>query len=300
MIMNAPLSSAAIYPLSRAVLYGRNCTHLQETDLISENGASIGLSRGGAAKTYDHVDPNEDYAFFALGDGGILLAVADGHRGFEGADTAIFNLEEYHAARWTEPEPISAESWPGLALNCFVNVNSAIFCHPARATKGLFRTTLALALIRPAEGLLHYASVGDSHVYRVAPSDTADLVWEKSASGAVYYLGGAKETHASMEAHCIIGSEPLADTSGVVAATDGISERGIGLTQVEATLSRIVSQARHGNPRNGNQSCANLSEPEGDPALCATRNILGETLEAQRKNKAGDNLALALGLIPGA
>jgi hypothetical protein len=293
------MSSAAIYPLSRAVLYGRNCTHLQEIDLISESGASIGLSRGGAAKTYDYVDPNEDCAFFALGDGGILLAVADGHRGFDGSDTAILNLEEYHAARWTQASPIPAESWPALALNCFVNVNSAIFCQPARATKGLFRTTLALALIRPAEGLLHFASVGDSHVYRVAASGTADLVWEKSASGAIYYLGGAKETHASMAAHCIIGSEPLADSLGVVAATDGISERGIGLRQVEATLSSIVSKVRN-ESRNENQSFAKLSGPEGDPALRATREILEATLEAQRKNKAGDNIALALGLIPGA
>lgn len=299
MMLNAPTSAAAIHPPSRAALYGRNCTQLQETDLISESGASIGLSRGGAAKTYDHVDPNEDCAFFALGDGGMLLAVADGHRGFDAADTAIFNLEEYHAARWTQAAPITAESWPALALNCLVNLNSAIFCHSARATKGLFRTTFSVALIRPAEGLLHYASMGDSHIYRVAPSGTADLVWEKSANGATYYLGGAKETHASIAAHCIIGSEALADTVGVIAATDGISERGIGLSQVEATVSKIVLQARN-QSLHADPSFSNRSGPDGDPALCATREILRETLEAHAKNKAGDNIALALGLIPGA
>ncbi len=292
--MNSPISSTAIYPLSSAVLHGHGCTRLEETDLISENGACIGLSRGGAAKTYDHVDANEDGALFALGDGGTLLVVADGHRGHEGAEAAIFNVEEYFAARWTQAASLTAEQWAAQAVNCFVNVNSAIFCHAARAQKGLFRTTLSLALIRPAEGLLHYASIGDSHIYRVAASGTADLVWEKSVNGATYYLGGSKEDHASMARHCIIGSEPLADTWSVVAATDGISERGIGMKEVEPTLSRIASRVRNEAP-----GVTSLPGRGGDPALRATRDILEETLQAHRQNKAGDNIAIALGLLPG-
>jgi hypothetical protein len=263
--------------------------------LISENGASIGLSRGGAAKTYDYVDPNEYTALFASGEGGLCLAVADGHRGFDGAEAAIFNVEEYHAATWTQSASISAKQWRALALNCFVHVNAAIFCHEARAQKELFRTTLALAVIRPEDGLLHFASMGDSHVYRITRESCADLVWEKSATGAVYYLGGAKETHASIAEHCVIGSLPLADTLGVVAATDGISECGIGLSQVEATLSSVICRIQEES-----RSVSPSSEREGDPALRATREIFKETMEAHDQNKAGDNLALALGFVPNA
>jgi hypothetical protein len=55
------------------------------------------------------------------------------------------------------------------------------------------------------------------------------------------------------------------------------------------------NQSLHADP-----SSLSGSGPHGDPALCATREILRETMEAHAKNKAGDNIALALGLIPGA
>ncbi|MDX1648907.1 MAG: hypothetical protein R3263_03550, partial [Myxococcota bacterium] len=66
-----------------AILRGRDHHHLGAVDVVSEGPAAAAISMGGAPKSYAHTDPNEDAAAFALGASGRLVAVADGHRGFE-------------------------------------------------------------------------------------------------------------------------------------------------------------------------------------------------------------------------
>jgi len=54
---------------------------------------ALALSRGRFPKPYAHVDPNEDAVLAACGSGGWLLAVADGHFGFDAARAALGAVE---------------------------------------------------------------------------------------------------------------------------------------------------------------------------------------------------------------
>ncbi len=282
----------AITPSFSAVLHGRECEVFGVIDAVSEGDAAIALSRGGAKKPYSHVDPNEDSALFAYGEGGILLAVADGHHGREAAETAIFNLLEYHAARWTQAPSIPDADWPELAVETLVHLNAAILTHRDRGEKGLFRTTLALALLRPAEDAIHFLSIGDSHLFHVTEKGASDLAWARSCEGGLYFLGDCAETHESLTKKLVVGTQRLKGTLAVVAATDGISEHGIGLKHPELFVAQAVARAH---------PAASNDDPErrGAGVLELTREIAEATLTAHRRHKAGDNLALAVSLLTG-
>ncbi len=279
-----------IAPSSSAVLYGRECEVFGVIDAVSEGDAAIALSRGGAIKPYSHVDPNEDSALFACGEEGILLAVADGHRGREAAEAAIFNLLEYHAARWTQAPPIADAAWPALAVEALVHLNAAILTHRDRGEKGLFRTTLALALLRPAQDAIHFLSIGDSHLFHVTEKGTTDLAWARSSDGERYYLGDCAETHESLAKKLVVGTQRMKGTLAIVAATDGISERGIGLDRPDIFVAQSVARAH---------AAASNESPErsGASVLALTREIAEATLTTHRQHKAGDNLALAVSLL---
>ena len=95
-----------------ALLRGRDHTRLGITAAVAEGRAAIALSRGGAPKSYRHRDPNEDAALFAEGEGGILLAVADGHGGCDAAETAVERLLARFAPAWTDAAaPGLREGW---------------------------------------------------------------------------------------------------------------------------------------------------------------------------------------------
>ena len=79
---------------------------IAEIATIAEGRCAIAISRGGARKTYRHKHLNEDVAAFITGDGGSLVAVADGHSGCEASETAVTTLAERHAPRWTAQPPM--------------------------------------------------------------------------------------------------------------------------------------------------------------------------------------------------
>ena len=85
-----------------ALLRGRDHIQLGVTAAVAEGRAAIAISRGGAAKVYRYRDPNEDTALFARGEGGILLAVADGHGGCDAAEMALGKLLASFAPGWTD------------------------------------------------------------------------------------------------------------------------------------------------------------------------------------------------------
>ena len=91
-----------------ALLRGRDHTRLGITAAVAEGRAAIALSRGGAPKSYRYRDPNEDAALFVEGEGGILLAVADGHGGCDAAETAVEKLLARFAPAWTAPRRTGA------------------------------------------------------------------------------------------------------------------------------------------------------------------------------------------------
>jgi hypothetical protein len=55
---------------------------------------AIGISRGRFPKAYAHIDPNEDAVSAATDDTTTVLAVADGHNGFDAARTAILAIAD--------------------------------------------------------------------------------------------------------------------------------------------------------------------------------------------------------------
>ncbi len=77
-----------------ALLRGRDHTRLGAIEVVAEGVLAIALSVGGFRKSYRHTDPNEDAAAFACGEGGLVVAVADGHGGAVASEAALERLLE--------------------------------------------------------------------------------------------------------------------------------------------------------------------------------------------------------------
>ena len=73
----------------KAKLHGEASDALGAVSAIAQGSVAITLSKGGARKTYEHTDPNEDGAAFAIGPAGVLVAVVDCHSGRDAARIAI-------------------------------------------------------------------------------------------------------------------------------------------------------------------------------------------------------------------
>ena len=87
------------------ILIGRDHQVIGDLAVIGEGPAAIALSRGGASKTYEHTEPNEDAVLFAFSDGfprggGALIAVADGHHGSSGSQAALEHLRQVVGPSW--------------------------------------------------------------------------------------------------------------------------------------------------------------------------------------------------------
>lgn len=247
-------------------------------DAVSEGPAAIAISRGGHAKSYAHLDPNEDAAGFALGPGGWLAAVADGHRGFEAAEAALDHLLEHPAPQWTAPGGVSRASWPRHALAALCDANAQVRRERRDPERGA-RTTLALALLLPEEDALCWASIGDSHCFRVGPEGARDLAEGGPAASRPSFLGHEEESPESLAEKCRIGSEALDATHAVVLATDGLSERGVGLRDPAKAVAEEAQRAA-------------AAAPDLRPLELA-RGLAQAAVAAQRRRRSGDNVAVA-------
>ena len=262
-----------------ALLRGRDHTRLGLTAAVAEGRAAIALSRGGAAKSYRYRDPNEDAALFALGDGGILLAVADGHGGCDAAETAVEKLLASFAPGWTSLDASALrEDWRKQALAALGELNAAILERVALGGSPSARTTLALALLRPGDDLLAFASLGDSHVFQVLGGGAFELGRERE--GRTCYLGFASETAESLEGKHVAGVQALSGTRAVVLVTDGLSERGIGVAAPELAVAECADAASRG-------------KPELQP-LAVARGLVERALAEHRRHRSGDNVAAAV------
>ena len=245
-------------------------------DTVAEDAAAIAISAGGATKTYAHTDPNEDCAMFALGKGGWLAAVADGHRGFEASEVALEHLGTHPAPQWTEIGGVTPDSWSrhALAVLCDATAHSLT----ERGTEpGASRTTLALALVSPETGALLYASIGDSHIFEVREEGARDLA--RSLQGT-FFLGHGDETVETLAPRCAIGCVPLAGLRAVVLATDGLSEQQIGVRNPARAVSEAIAQ--------GAAAAPGLRPRE------AARTLVDTAMAAQRGHRSGDNIATAI------
>lgn len=266
--------------MKTAVLRGGDHPTLGAVAAVGEGPVAVALSRGGAAKRYAHTDPNEDAVAFAEGPAGILLAVADGHGGCRGSELAVEHLVARCAGAWTGAA--RPDDWDAAARTALFEAGAAIRAGLPRdgSPPPRWRTTLALALLRPAEDWLGWASVGDSHAFLVEDADATDLAI--SDLGRVPFLGHPKETPETLATKCVIGSRALAGARAVALVTDGLSERGIGVAAPSAAVASAARRARaEGLPRDR-------------AALETALGIVERALEAQRRQRAGDNVGVAI------
>ncbi|TMA31224.1 MAG: hypothetical protein E6J87_16285 [Deltaproteobacteria bacterium] len=256
-------------------LRGRDHTLLGTAAALAEGRVAIALSRGGAAKTYDHRDANEDACAFAWSETAWLVAVADGHWGCGGAELALDRLVERHAPRWISPSPIAlADRWFLEAPDVVIDLNRALLAAGGdQHTIG--RTTLAVALVRPRDGWWASLLIGDSHLFFAR-----DAVAREScpATDAVAFVGDPRLDRAGAERSVRCALEQQLPEA-IVLATDGLSEAGIGVADPVRAVAQSVAVARG--------LAADLRP------LAAARGLLERALEAQRANAAGDNVATA-------
>jgi serine/threonine protein phosphatase PrpC len=261
------------------VLRGREHTKLGAVSLLAEGRCAIALSRGGFAKRYRHRGANEDAAGFALGPAGALLAVADGHEGHEAAELAVARLLDRFGSAWTGPSPV-ASRWKESAGEAMARIHAEIVERGVLGGNPEARTTLALALARPGEDLLAFASLGDSHVFAAGAAGALDLA---ASEGTPVYLGSPSLEPGELAARAAIDARALAGARAVALATDGLSERGIGLAAPELAVVEALDRAAR-------------SRPELRP-LEAARCVVECALAAHRRNRSGDNVAAAVLLL---
>jgi serine/threonine protein phosphatase PrpC len=264
------------------LLHGREHTKLGAIAALAEGSCAIALSRGGFAKGYAHRDPNEDSAAYAFGPDGALLAVADGHGGHEAAAQALDTLLSRFAEAWTDAAPLGP-TWPARAGEALEQLHGEIVATGTRGGNPEARTTLALALARPGEDLLLFASVGDSHVFVARAAEAVDLAQRRDARPA--YLGSPSLAPAELVAMALIGSVPLSGTRALALATDGLSEQGIGVAAPRTAVLEVLARvARTG--------------PDLQP-LEVARGLVECALAAHRVQRSGDNVATAVLRVAG-
>jgi serine/threonine protein phosphatase PrpC len=258
------------------LLRGRDHGAIGVYGAIAETNVAIAISRGGFAKQYAFVDPNEDAVAFAFGARATLIAVADGHSGFEAAEVALEHLLEHPAPHWTETAgpPETAEAWRRHALAALAD--AAVQIGSERRAGSRSRTTLTLALAVPSTAQCYYAAVGDSHLFAAYAGEAREVA---PADKAGAFLGDPAVTEKLGE-HARLGTFSLAGVRALVLASDGLSEEGIGVADPAAAIHAArVASARE--------------LPDVRP-LALARAICEAACASHRAQHSGDNIACAV------
>lgn len=265
--------------MKTAQLNGRDHTRFGAVSAVAETRAAIAISRGGAAKPYGHKDPNEDAAAFVESGEAAALVVADGHSGAEGAEAVTTRFAAEHLPRWLSLAPDALRSrWRGEVLDALLDANAVLVDLIARRVSEGARTTVAVAVVRPADDLLAVFSLGDSHIFRLRGGAASELAVAERTG--VDFVGSPAEDRESLAAKHAAEVLALGDTSAVVLATDGLSERGIGVDDPAAAVHAAAARA--------------AAASGGLRALAIARGVVETALAAHRRNDAGDNVASAV------
>ena len=260
------------------LLRGSEHTQLGAISTLAEGRAAIALSRGGAPKTYRYTDPNEDACAFAYSGESSLVAVADGHWGAGGAAAALERILSHHAPRWLESTGLGATSlasrWCDEAPDVLADLNHALLSQAGESLIG--RTTLSLCL-QPAGGKLLVLAAGDSHVFAYGGKQVRE-VCPMPAGARPCYLGDPSLDRGHLQAGA--RADVISGYVGaVLLSTDGLSEPGIGVDNPVASAAHAMRVGR---------------SADGDlKPLSAARSLAAEALNAQRRNRAGDNVGVA-------
>lgn len=259
-----------------ALLRGREHAAIGVHSAVAEANLAIAISRGGYAKQYAYVDPNEDAVAYAHGPRGALIAVADGHSGFEAAEVALEHLLEHPAPHWTDTTgpPATLEGWRRHALAALLD--SAIQIGSERREGSRSRTTLTLALAAPEAGVFYYAAVGDSHLFAAYAGEARELAAVDKSSA---FLGDPTVSE-KLGDYARLGAFPLAGVRALVVASDGLSEEGIGVSDPAAVVHAV--------------RLATLSERAELRPLSLARGICDAACASHRAQHSGDNIACAV------
>ncbi len=257
--------------MTAGLLRGRDHTALGSIGELADERAAAAISRGGALKSYAYTDANEDAALFCCGARGVLVAVADGHGGSDAAERVLVHLRDRRAREWSEGGGYDRDRWYHEIIGTLVELNDAVLT--AQTPERRSRTTLALGLARPEEGLLVTASIGDSHVFRVGDAGAVDVGWPRARPSIFLGQGALTASTLAREARVEIAS--LAEVTAVAVVTDGFSERNIGVTDPETAVAAAVEAAG--------------AVPSAERSGALARLLVEAALEAQRESGAGDS-----------
>ena len=266
---------------------------------VSEGPAAITLSRGGAPKTYGHTDPNEDAVCFAFGEHGVLAAVADGHYGARGAERAIDWLLRERASAWTGADAgeLDPDTWLEAGGDVLQAVHHDVLAQAREIGLAPAPTTLSIALVRPREGLLLHASVGDSHIFVARQArgihHANDVAWATTGRRDCAFAGEQYDGGQLRPDQWVVGCEPLADARAVLLASDGLSEVRIGVEDPAAAAAAAVEHAADPGAIPPGTTDAEAREASLR-ALEACRHLTEAALAAHRANRAGDNMCAAV------
>lgn len=167
---------------------------------------AIALSRGRHPKGYAYLDPNEDAVGAAVDRETWLLAVVDGHWGFEAAQAALSAvMANSGPMSETDPHEVIAERFNSAA----VAVAQAIDAAEGRRRDS--RTTLTVAIVRGIE--VSSATLGDS----VAVLVTDDQIRQLRPASAGFLGPGTEVSRISVET---VEASP---GDVVVVCTDGLT-----------------------------------------------------------------------------
>ncbi len=263
--------------MSHAILRGRDHKLVGPVDVISEGPSAIAITRGGATKRYQHLDENEDAAGFWRGPSGTVLAVADGHNGFEAAEVAVESVLRDPAPQWAEPGGVDADQWPRQAIAALCDANRTILAERGGVDELPSRSTLVVGVVQPKTNMLLYACCGDSLLFLVE-DETVRLISQQGPLES--FLGFADREPEALRKFVQIGAVSLDGVAAVVAVTDGLTEDGIGVEDPQRTIFAAADRA-----------------VEAAPALRASvlaRLIAEAANEAHLRRGSGDNVAVAV------
>jgi hypothetical protein len=191
----------------------------------------------------------------------------------------VARILEHHAPGWLGASTTAIGArFVAEAGDVVQDVNRTMVRAAISANPNPSRTTLSLALVRPQDGFAAALSVGDSHVFRVGSSGAEE--WIPDPEERTLYLGEAAHDLARLTQAVRVDLIDLEDLVGLVLATDGLSEVGIGVEDPEAAVGQACETALRGDPTR--------------VPIDTARGIVERALVAQRTNRAGDNASAAV------
>lgn len=219
-----------------AVLWGADHTRLGDIATGEVTRAGVALSRGRLAKDYQWVDPNEDAVLAAAEGARVLLAVADGHHGFDAARAAMLAVVEGTEAL-LDPHRQPAAVLVGVLEAARAAVAAALFEREDERSRS--RTALSLALIDGNE--VSVASHGDTSVLRVGGRGVHSLAAPTPFLGPRTPLPEVVRATLRDGDHVVVASDGFTDFTGRASAQALARATALG-TALEAAR-RLVLDA---------------------------------------------------------